>query len=77
MTVKLPRKSVLSSFFLSARVTLIMNRVILFSNTTITLICESMAACGRPRTLGLASIEKSSLAAELVRSEAERSALSF
>lgn len=67
----------LDSFFLSARVTLIMNRAILLSNTTITAICERTAACGRPRTLGLASIEKSSFAVELVLSEAERRALSF
>ena len=54
-----------------------MNRVIRFSNTTITAICERMGACAMPLTLGLASIQKSSLAVELVLSEAERRGLSF
>lgn len=54
-----------------------MNRAILFSSTTVVAICERTPACLNPRTLGLASIEKSSLAVELVLSEAERSVLSF
>ena len=66
-----------SVFSLKAKVTLTMNRAILFSNTTITAICEMTPAFLSPRTLGLARIRKSSLAVELVRSEAERRALIF
>ena len=40
-------------------------------------ICERMAAFFRPRILGFARIQKSSLADELVLSEAERRFLSF
>ena len=75
--MKWMRVPLLSSFLSSGMVTLIMNRAILFNNTTMEVICERMAAGLRPRILGLSSIEKSLLAVALVLSDAERSALSF
>ena len=64
-------------FSLKARVTLTINRAILFSSRTITAICEMMPAFLTPLILGLSRIQKSSFADELVLSEAERRVLSF
>ena len=64
-------------FFLKTNVTLTMKRVILLRRTTIMAICERMPALFRPRILGFVRIQKSSLADELVLSEAERRVLSF
>lgn len=54
-----------------------MNLALLLSKTTMTVICVRIAAFPKPRILDLARIRKSSLAVELVLSEADRSALSF
>ena len=64
-------------FFLKARVTLTMKRAILLSKITMTAICARIAAFLSPRVLGLARIQKSFLAEELVLSDADRSVLSF
>lgn len=58
------------------RVTLTMNRAILLSRTTMTATCDRIPALFRPRILGFGSMQKSTLAGELVLSEAERSLLS-
>ena len=64
-------------FFLRDKVTFIMKKAILFSNTTMTAICERIPAFFRPRTLGFESMGKSSFAVALVLSAAVRSILSF
>ncbi len=63
--------------FLKANVTLTMNLTILFNKTTMTAICERMPAFLRPRILGFARIVKSSLAVELVLSEADLRVFNF
>ena len=65
-----------STFSLKDRVTLTMNRAILLSRTTMTATCDRIPALFRPRILGFGSMQKSTLAGELVLSEAERSLLS-
>ena len=65
-----------STFSLKDRVTLTMNRAILLSRTTMTAICDRIPALFRPRILGFERMQKSTLADELVLSEAERSFLS-
>lgn len=64
-------------FFLRARVILTIKRAILLSRITTTAICARTPAFFRPRILGFERIQKSSLADELVLSEAERRVLSF
>lgn len=58
---------------LKAKVTLTMNRAILLIKTAMTAICARTPALLMPRILGFERILKSSLAVELVRSEADRS----
>ena len=72
----LDRGSVPASF-LSARVTLTMKHIMRLRSIVITAICARTPACLSPRIFGLSRMHKSSLAAELVLSEAERRALIF
>ena len=65
-----------STFSLKDRVTLTMNRAIRLNRTTMTAICDRIPALFRSRILGFERMQKSTLADELVLSEAERSFLS-
>ncbi len=63
--------------FLRARVTLMMKAATLLSRTTMTAICERTPALVFPRIFGFVRMQKSSLAEELVLSEADRRVFSF
>ena len=60
-----------------ARVTLTMKQMMRLRSKVMTAICARTPACFSPRILGLLRMQRSSLAAELVLSEAERRALIF
>jgi hypothetical protein len=63
--------------FLMASVTLTIKRMIRLRRRTMTAICARTPAFFSPRILGLLRMQRSTLAEELVLSEAERRALSL
>jgi len=60
-----------------AVMTLTMKKMMRFRSKVMTAVCARMPAFFSPRILGLSRMQRSSLAAELVLSEAERRALIF
>ena len=67
----------LLNIFLMASVTLTIKRMMRLSSRTMTAICARTPAFFSPRIFGLLRMQRSSLAEELVLSDAERRALSL